>query len=63
MPCLLGEGRLTLPSSPEAVGNPSLESLVMASSVDGIPLWVEPMIAAWGDLHDQWASSLEMVGS
>jgi hypothetical protein len=46
VPCLLGEGRSTLPSSSKAMGNPSVESLIMAHVGNGGPLQVEPMTAA-----------------
>jgi hypothetical protein len=42
--CLLGEGRLILPSLSEAVGNSSAESPIMVCGGDGGPLQSAPMM-------------------
>jgi hypothetical protein len=44
-PCLIGEGRLELPSLLEAVTNSSVESSIMARRGDSGPLRVEPIKA------------------
>jgi hypothetical protein len=46
MSCLLGEGRLILPSLSEVVWNSSVGFPGMARSGDSGQLWVEPMTTA-----------------
>jgi hypothetical protein len=43
VPCLLGEGRLKLPSPLDAVRNSSVESSIMPRHGVDAPLQVEPM--------------------